>query len=91
MRNNAHILLHQKGILQTYNVLVLSKMWRYVFIGVRPIHKTLFALPWLVAIILRLRNNALVCQTMMALQRGNAKQTVQAGLGVRQQIQAGFK
>ena len=91
MRNTAHTLLRLKGILQTYSVSALTKMWRYAFIGVQPTLKTLFALHWLVAIILPLRSSALAHQAMMALQHGNGKQTAQAGLGVHHQTQAGFK
>jgi hypothetical protein len=91
MHSTAHTLLHLKGTLQTYNVLVLTKMWHYVCIGVQHVLKTQSALRWLVVPILLLWNNVLVRQTTMGLLRGSGKQIALAEHGVRHQTQVGSK
>jgi hypothetical protein len=91
MHSTAPTLLHLKGTLQTYNVLVLTKMWHYVCIGVQHVLKTLSALRWLVVPILPLWNNVLARQTTMDSLHGSEKQTVLAEHGVHHQTQAGFR
>ena len=91
MRNTVHTLLQPQGILQTYSAMVLTRVWRCAFTGVRLAHKILSALRWLAAPILLLWNSALAHQITMGLRHGNEKQTAQTVLGVHQQIQAGFR
>jgi len=91
MRNTVHTLLQPQGILRTYSAMVLTRVWHCAFIGARLAHKILFALRWLAAPILQLRNSALARQTTMALQHGKEKQIAQMALGVHNQTQAGFK
>jgi hypothetical protein len=91
MRSNARIRLPLWGILQTCNVLELSKIWRYVFTGVQPVQTIQYALHWLSAALLRLLKTVRAQPTSLERLRGVKIQPVQIAYGARQLRLAGFK
>jgi hypothetical protein len=91
MRSNAHIPLPLWGILQTCNVLELSRIWRYVFTGAHPAQTILYAPHWLSVVLLQLLKTVRALQTSLARLHGVEIQPVQIAYGARQLRLAGFK
>jgi hypothetical protein len=91
MRSSAHIPLPLWGILQTCNVLELSRIWRYVFTGVQPVQTIQYALHWLSAALLQSLKTVRALQTSLARLHGVEIQPVQIAYGARQLRLAGFK
>jgi hypothetical protein len=91
MRSNAHIRLPLWGTLQTCNVRELSRIWRYVFTGARPVQPILYALRWLFVALLQLLKIVRALQTSLVRLRGVETQPAQTAPGARQLRLAGFK
>jgi hypothetical protein len=91
MRSNAHIPLPLWGILQTCNVLELSRIWRYVFTGVQPVQTIQYALHWLSAVLLQSLKTVRAQPTSLERLHGVKIQPVQIAYGARQLRLAGFK
>ena len=91
MRSNAHIPLPLWGILQTCNVLELSRIWRYVFTGAHPAQTILYAPHWLSVALLRLLKTVRAQPTSLERLHGVEIQPVQIAYGARQSPLAGFK
>ena len=91
MRSNAHIPSPLWGILQTCNVLELSRIWRYGFTGAQAVQLILYALHWLSAALLQSWKIVRALQTSLEQLRGVEIQPAQIVSGARQSPLAGFK
>jgi hypothetical protein len=91
MRSNAHIPSPLWGILQTCNVLELSRIWRYGFTGAQAVQLILYALHWLSAALLQSWKIVRAQPTSLERLRGVKIQPVQIAYGARQLRLAGFK
>ena len=91
MRSNAHIRLPLWGTLQTCNVRELSRIWRYVFIGAKPVQPILYAPLWLFVVLLQLLKIVHALQTSLVRLRGVKTQPAQTAPGAPQLRLAGFK
>jgi hypothetical protein len=91
MRSNAHIPLPLWGILQTCNVLELSRIWRYVFTGAQAVQLILYAPHWLSAVLLQLLRTVRAQPTSLERLHGVEIQPAQIAYGARQLRLAGFK
>jgi hypothetical protein len=91
MRSNAHIPLPLWGILQTCNVLELSKIWRYGFTGAQAVQLILYALRWLSVVLLQLLKTVRAQPTSLERLHGVETQPAQIAYGAHQSRLAGFK
>jgi hypothetical protein len=91
MRSSAHIPLPLWGILQTCNVLELSRIWRYVFTGAQPVQTIQYVLHWLSAALLQLLKIVRAQPTSLERLHGVEIQPAQIVSGARQSPLAGFK